>query len=77
MRAPVRRDPGLDKFFLASVGPDDNLPQEVFFLAYHLHWSHDEILSLDWAERRTYLQLLVDQIERENKSVKEASRKAR
>jgi hypothetical protein len=77
VRAPVRRDAGFDEFFLASVGPDDNLRQEVFFLAYHLHWSHGDILSLEWAERRAYLRLLVDQIERENKAVKEASRKAR
>lgn len=74
MRPSVRREPGPDKFFLAAVGPEQNLRQEVFILAYHLHWSYAEIMSLDFAERRAYLELLVERIERENRTVKQASR---
>jgi hypothetical protein len=50
------------------------LRKEVFFLAYHLHWSHGEIMGLDTAERRTFVRLLIEQIERENAEI-EASRK--
>ena len=39
--------------------------QEVFSLAYYLHWSRDDILSLPIPERRRYLQLLAEQLERE------------
>jgi hypothetical protein len=45
----------------------------VFFLAYHLHWSHAELMDLDCAERRAYARLLVDQIERENARMEEAT----
>jgi hypothetical protein len=38
----------------------------VFFLAYHLHWSWEDLMDLDCAERRAYARLLVEQIEREN-----------
>jgi hypothetical protein len=39
--------------------------QEVFSLAYYLHWSREEILNLPIPERRRYLQLLAEQLERE------------
>jgi hypothetical protein len=42
------------------------LREEIFFLAYHLHWSWEELMGLDSEERRAYVQLLVEQIEREN-----------
>jgi hypothetical protein len=38
----------------------------VFFLAYHLHWPWSEIMNLDIGERRAFVQLLIEQIEREN-----------
>jgi hypothetical protein len=38
----------------------------MFFLAYHLHWSWSELMALDSQERRTFVGLLVEQIEREN-----------
>ncbi len=51
--------------------------QQVFYLAYHLHWGRDEVLSLATDERRTYLRLLQEQLEREQESVAEAQRKSR
>ncbi|HEX8573150.1 MAG TPA: DUF6760 family protein [Allosphingosinicella sp.] len=48
------------------------LRQEVFFLAYHLHWSWSEIMDLDCSERRTFVKLLAEQIERENAQIKAA-----
>jgi hypothetical protein len=50
------------------------LRQEVFFLAYHLHWSWSEIMDLDTSERRSFVKLLSEQIERENAQIKAARR---
>jgi hypothetical protein len=38
----------------------------MFFLAYHLHWSWSELMALESQERRAFVRLLVEQIEREN-----------
>ncbi len=65
MRALLFRGLGSQPFFSSGVG-EDGLRKEIFFLAYHLHWSWSEIMNLDTAERRAYVQLLVEQIEREN-----------
>jgi hypothetical protein len=46
----------------------------VFFLAYHLHWSWNELMDMDSDERRAYVALLIEQIERENAQI-EASRR--
>lgn len=51
----------------------ERLRDEVFFLAYHLHWSWSELMGLESAERRAFVELLVSQIERENARI-EASR---
>lgn len=40
--------------------------QQIFFLAYHLHWSWSELMDLDVEERLAYIKLLIEQIEREN-----------
>lgn len=45
----------------------------MFFLAYHLHWSHSELMALEIPERQTFVKLLVEQIERENAAI-ESSR---
>ena len=39
--------------------------RETFFLAYYLHWSRAEILDLPIPERRQYLELLAEQLRRE------------
>lgn len=31
--------------------PSERLFEEVAYIAYHLHWTHDEILALDHRER--------------------------
>lgn len=50
----------------------EQLQQEVFFLAYHLHWAWSEIMELPVDERRAYVNLLARQIERENAQIKAA-----
>jgi len=40
-----------------------------------MHWSYTEIMDMDIQERREYLRLLSEQIERENQAVDQASRR--
>jgi hypothetical protein len=35
--------------------PSEALYEEVAFIAYYLHWSHTQIMSLDHAERRRWV----------------------
>ncbi len=71
MRQNVHGEPRPVEFF--SAGLDlDALRGEIFFLAYHLHWSWGELMELDTGERRSYVRLLVEQIERENARLEEA-----
>ena len=58
-------------FFSSGVG-EEELRKEIFFLAYHLHWSFDSLMDLDVEERHAYCRLLIEQIERENAQVKAA-----
>ena len=43
--------------------------EEVFYLAHHLHWPWSEIMDLIIGERRTYVRMLAEQIETENRTV--------
>lgn len=36
----------------------DLLHEEVSYIAYHLHWSLDELLDLEHADRRRYVRLV-------------------
>jgi hypothetical protein len=44
----------------------------VFYVAYHLHWSWSEIMGLPTVERREFVRLLAQQIERENAQIQQA-----
>ena len=72
MRAPLRRDARPFEFFNAFVGTEDRLRREVFFLAYHLHWSHTEAMTLPIGDRWDYIRLLVEQLDRERSEVEQA-----
>ena len=52
---------------------DESLHREVFFLAYHLHWSHPDVMDLPTDERRIYVRLLADQIEGEQAALTSAT----
>lgn len=69
----VQRQPRPDQFFSDGL-TDDALRSEVFFIAYHLHWSWNELMDMDSVERRTYARLLAEQIERENARIEESRR---
>lgn len=53
----------------------DGLRRELFFLAYHLHWSWSELMMMPIDERRAFALLLREQIERENAEIDAAQRR--
>ena len=63
------------KFFAPHVGLPANLRGEIFYLAYHLHWPYHEILEMESNERRAYLNLLAEEITRQNREIEEAMKK--
>jgi hypothetical protein len=67
-------EPGHDPFFIAGLSADA-LRQEIFFLAYHLHWAWSEIVGLVTSERRAFVKLLAEQIERENAQINSARKR--
>ena len=73
MREVVQREPRPEQFF-SDGQTDDALRSEIFFLAYHLHWSWEELMGLDSEERNAFVRLLVEQIERENARLAQATR---
>lgn len=55
-------------FFRRGLG-GHRLREEVFYLAYHLHWSWSEIMNLDLTERRAFVRMLAERIQAENKAM--------
>lgn len=49
--------------------------QEIFYLAYYLHWPWAEIMRLDVGERRAYVQMLAQRIEEENEAAEALSQR--
>ena len=43
-----------------SSYPSDKLFQEVAFIAYHFHWSKDEILEMPHSERHRWIKEISD-----------------
>ena len=48
--------------------PSDRLHEEVAYLAFHFHWSHQEVLRLDHRERQRW----VAEVARINQRLNEA-----
>lgn len=43
-------------FFGGVLGyPLDQISEEVAFIAYHFHWSHEEIMQLEHDDRRDWV----------------------
>lgn len=36
--------------------PSDRLYEEVAYIAYHLHWPYDQVMSMEHHERRQWVQ---------------------
>jgi len=57
----------LYRFFFGELRTDAALLyREVHHLAFHYHWNESEIMAMPRAKRRTYLDLLAEEIERLN-----------
>ena len=57
------------------MSAEERLQKEVFFLAYHLHWGHSEVMELSTDERWAFVRLLSEQLERERDAVEQAKRR--
>jgi hypothetical protein len=73
----VRGGVGRLWFFYLELGGGRRLRQEVFYLAYHLHWPWSEIMGLDVGERRAYVRMLAQRIEEENQAFEALSERLR
>ncbi|HEY3291503.1 MAG TPA: DUF6760 family protein [Anaerolineae bacterium] len=40
--------------------PFDRLQEEVAYLAYHFHWSHEEIMAMEHEERQQWVKQVAD-----------------
>ncbi len=57
----------LTQFFLSELqGNLHHLEREVHFLAWHYHWSEQDILSMPRRKRRRYVALLQEEVDRLN-----------
>lgn len=54
--------------------PLDRMFEEVAYIAYHFHWPHHEILGLEHAERRRWVDEIAAINERLNESARGSSR---
>ncbi|MCP4428743.1 MAG: hypothetical protein GY803_30020 [Chloroflexi bacterium] len=60
----------LEDFFFKEMGGNrDLLYREIHYLAYHYHWSEQEIMSMSQAKRRQYITVLAEEIEKLNDAV--------
>jgi phage FluMu protein gp41 len=61
----------LQEFFFDEMRTSqDLLRREVHYLAYHYHWSENDILAMTRNKRRNYIEILADEIERQNDGVR-------
>lgn len=57
----------VQRFFFGELRVhSDLLYREVHYLAYHYHWSEQEIMAMTRDRRRTYVEVLADEIEKLN-----------
>jgi hypothetical protein len=57
----------VQRFFFGEMRTDgDLLYRQVHYLAYHYHWSENEIMAMPRTKRHQYVDLLTDEMERTN-----------
>ncbi len=57
----------VQRFFFGELRTDSELLyRQVHYLAYHYHWSEQEIMAMPRDKRQRYIELLADEIERLN-----------
>ena len=67
MLGPLRNYPGRLGFFRRELGGATRLHDEVFYLAYYLHWQPSETLNLSTGDRKTYVRKLAERVGQENR----------
>ncbi len=51
--------------------PSDKLFEEVAYLGYHLHWSYDQLMSLEHPERLQWVNEVAKMNQRLNEAMRE------
>ena len=60
----------LQDFFFGEMRTSrDLLYREVHYLAYHYHWSEKEIMEMPKDQRRNYIEVLADELDRLNNAI--------
>ena len=59
------------KTWAVATYPQEQLYEEIAYIAYHFHWSLDEILVMEHEERHIWL----EQIARINQEINEARKR--
>ena len=60
----------IQDFFLGELRTYlELLFRETHYLAFHYHWSEQEILAMPKIKRRKYIEILADEIQRINNAV--------
>ena len=60
----------LQEFFFAELNTSrELLRREIHYLAYHYHWSEQDILNMSRDKRREYIEILADEINQINEGV--------
>ncbi len=54
--------------------PSDRLFEEVAYLAYYLHWSHDEIMNMEHGDRQRWVAEVAAINRRQNEAAEEGGR---
>ena len=61
----------LHRYFFGEMRTSiDLLYREVHYLAYHYHWSEQEIMQMPREKRRKYIEVLADETERLNNAIR-------
>jgi len=47
---------------------DHRLRREIFYLAFHMHWSWKDAMELETHDRLAYVRLLAERIESDNQA---------
>ena len=64
----------LQEFFFGELNTSrELLRREIHYLAYHYHWSEQDILSMSRDKRREYIEILADEMERMNEGVQRSA----
>ena len=64
----------LQEFFFGEItGSRELLRREVHYLAFHYHWSEQDILAMSRNKRQEYIELLADEIQRQTTRTRSAT----